>query len=289
MTKIQKTYLLLFILFLAIIPVWRYLVVPELLKLPGDYERNFNLFYLSNEDYDLEDGFSGELIINAVSKDRTISVDEDNQVIESYYKAETLAGELAWETQNKFSINRETRENITRNGEGAVGSYFVFPQELEKNSYKIWPIGYNHSFDVQFDGVENVEGLEVYHFSFANEITDDTEDFTWTELIPDTYHVNSVQSADFWLEPVTGRIVNFDDGGTSYYIDITTGEKIQDFLTWKAKFSDDTIANQVRIAQNAKQQIFLYERWIPILFGLIALALLMALFASRRVALIPKS
>jgi hypothetical protein len=263
--------------------------VPELLKLPRDYSRDFTLFFLSNEDYDLEDGFSGDSIVNAVSKDKTISVDGDNQVIESYYIAETLAGELAWEARNKFSIDRETRENINRNDEGARGSYFVFPQELEKKSYKIWPLGYNHSFDVQFDGVENVEGLEVYHFSFTDEITDDTEDYTWIELIPDTYHVNSVQSADFWVEPVTGKIINFDDGGISYYTDKITGEKIQDFLTWQDKFNNDTIANQVRIAQNEKQKIFLYERWIPILLGLIAFAFLIALFASRRVALTPKS
>jgi hypothetical protein len=285
MTRIQKLFILLFILTLAIMPVWHLWAVPELLKLPEDYSRNFNLFFLSNEDYDLEGGFSGESIVNAFVKDETISADRDNQIIESYYKAETLAGELAWEATNKFSINRETRENIARNDEGAVGSYFVFPQEVEKKSYKIWPLGYNHSFDVQFNGVDKIEGLEVYHFSFGDEITDDTEDYTWIELIPDTYHVNSVQSADLWVEPVTGIMVNFDDGGTSYYIDKTTGKKIQDFLTWKDKFNDDTIANQVRLAQNKKQEIILYEQWIPILLRLIAAAFVIALFASRRVAL----
>jgi hypothetical protein len=287
MTTIQKIFLLFFILFLAAIPAWRLLIAPELLKLPGDYERKFDLFYLSNEDYDLENGFSGESIINAVSEDKTIGVNGGNQVIESYYKAETLAGELAWETRNKFGINRETRENITRNEKGAVGSYFVFPQKVEKRSYKIWPLGYNHSFDVQFDGVENVEGLEVYHFSFANEIRDDTKDFTWIELVPDTYGANSMQSSEFLVEPATGILVNFDDGGTSYYVDKTTGEKIQDFLTWKAKFTDDTIANQVRLAQNKKQEIILYERWIPVLLGLISLAFLVALFASRKVMVSP--
>jgi hypothetical protein len=285
MTNIQKTFLALFVLFLAAIPAWLFVAVPELTKLPADYERNIDLFYLSNEDYDLENGFSGESIVNAFSEDRTIGVDGDNQDIESHYKAETLSGELAWETRNIFGTNRETRENITRNEVGAVGSYFLFPQKLEQKSYKIWPIGYNHSFDVQFDGIENVDGLDVYHFSFANEITDDTKDFTWVELVPDTYHVNSIQGSDLWVEPVTGIMVNFDDGGTSYYVDKTTGEKIQDFLTWKAKFSDDTIANQVRIAQNEKQKIILFERWIPILLGLISLAFLITLFASRKVAL----
>jgi hypothetical protein len=284
MTKIQKTYLLLFVLFLALIPIWRYLVVPELLKLPGDYEREFDLHYTIDSNYD-QSNWTGESLALAFVKNSTLSSNSDAQYIESYYRAETLKGELIWETTNRFTVDRKSREGLSRNKQDITGSYFLFPQTLQKTSYEIWPIGYNDSFKAQFDGVSEILGLPVYNYSFNDQLIDETESYGWLDLVPEVYHAKSIVGVKFSVEPVTGIIIKYDGMGKSYYADKISGTKIQDFYTWEDKFNNDTIANQVRIAQNEKQKIILYERWIPILFGLIALALLIALFASRKVAI----
>ncbi|MBW2966751.1 DUF3068 domain-containing protein [Candidatus Woesearchaeota archaeon] len=282
MEKLQKIFLTIGIILLVLIPVWRFLIVPELETLSADFSRRFNFYYALNELQDLEGGWLGEQLANGFVEDKTINVDGNTQVIESWFKAESLEGDLLWETKNKFSINRKTRENIKRNEESVAGSYFLFPQKAEKKSYKVWPMGYNHNFDMQFKGVENIKGLEVYHFGYEDAITDDTDDYGWLELVPDTYNVGSIQGTEYWIEPVTGIIINLDDEGTSFYKDKTTGEKVQDFYIWKIKFKDDTIANQVRIAQNKKQQIILYEIIIPVLLAVIVVALFFAAYIGRK-------
>jgi hypothetical protein len=284
MTKIQKTYLLLFVFFLALIPVWWYLLVPELLKLPRDYTREFDLHYSINTNYDLSN-WTGESLALAFVKNITLSSSSDVQDIESHYMAETLNGKLIWETKNRFSIDRKSIKGLSRNNQDITGSYFLFPRTLQKSSYEIWPIGYNDSFKAEFDGVSEILGLLVYNYSFNDQLIDETESYEWLDLIPDNYHAKSIVSVKFSVEPVTGFIVKYDGMGRSFYTHKISGAKVQDFYAWQDKFNDDTIANQVRIAQNEKQKIILYERFVPVLLGLVSLAFLVALFASRKVAL----
>jgi len=76
------------------------------------------------------------------------------------------------------------------------------------------------------------------------------------------------------VEPVSGRIVRWVFGGNNKLLDPSTLEEIRDLNTWSLEFAEDTIFNQVRLAQNKKQQIILYEIIIPVLFAIMATALL---------------
>jgi hypothetical protein len=278
MTKIQKTFLGLFILFLAIIPLWRYLVVPELLKLPGDYAYQTNIYGTENV-YDVTVGvFEGEKIVQVARKVTAKELQGDKIKLNDFFSSAYSSGEIFYKTDQDFIQGTD--------------AYFEFPRNVKKEEYTTWFYYLTEPFKVKFEQEENILGLKTYLFSYGLEF-DATSGFSEADLlVPEVYSVKEVPSGKIWVEPVTGIIVKLADEGIDYYVEKTenviTAPIISPTFKWTAIYSDDTIANQVRIAQNAKQQIILYERWIPILLGLIALALLIALFASRRVVLTPK-
>jgi hypothetical protein len=282
MTKIQKTYLLLFIFFLAAIPAWRYLVAPELLKLPGDYAYRTDIYGTENA-YDVTmDVFEGEEIVQVARKVTAKELQGDKIKLNDFFSSAYLSGEIFYKTDQDFIIDRTTKKIQ------GTDAYFEFPRSVKKEEYTTWFYYLTEPFKVKFEQEENILGLETYLFSYGLEF-DATSGFSEADtLVPEVYSVKEAPNGKIWVEPVTGIIVKLADEGTDYYVEKTgsviTAPIISPTLKWTAIYSDDTIANQVRIAQNEKQKIQLYERWIPIMLGLIALALLIALFASRKVA-----
>jgi hypothetical protein len=274
METLQKIFFGIGILLIILIPIWLFFVVPELEKIPGDYEGKFVIFEINNQRYDIGGEWSGEFIANAILYTTTVSAAGDRQVIRGHYRSETLSGDLIWEVSPEYTVDRYTRENTEK------GGYYLFPQSVKKKSYDVWPFGYTHKFEFDFRGIEEINGLEVYRFGFKDATTDDTEDSSWLDLVPEKYKAIFTQSVDYWIEPVSGIVVNSEGGGIAHYADKVTGEKVQDYITWSNKFSDDTISNQVILAQNEKQRIILIERIIPILLLIIAAALFIAAYSG---------
>jgi uncharacterized membrane protein len=43
--NLNKTLIGIGVVMIVLIPIWVFFIVPELTKMPGDYEREFDLFY----------------------------------------------------------------------------------------------------------------------------------------------------------------------------------------------------------------------------------------------------
>jgi hypothetical protein len=285
MTKIQKTYLLLFVFFLALIPIWRYLVVPELLKLKMDF--SYQAEIISVDDFYDEDKqeFTGDQLSVTSFDYKVTSELPDIIIVKNIFNVKTLAGENIFSVEREYGINKSTSKHVVGYGDKDREGYLFAPRRIEQgDSYIYWHINYDAPATMKFKGQEEILGLPVYHYE-TNYQADPTQLLGHLPGVPELRGVGNDINLQTWIEPISGRMIKYEDRTLAYYYDINTKERLQPWNMFNNRFSDDTIANQVRIAQNAKQQIILYERWIPILFGLIALALLIALFASRKVTL----
>jgi hypothetical protein len=282
MTNIQKLFLALFVLFLAIIPAWQFLVVPELEKMPGNFKAELDLLGTEKPNYEVGGNSEESLIFKGIKKTNWVSSGDNEVSVELFFKAETISGEPLFESSEKFEVDVDTRQIIS--GDDNSG-YFIPPQHIEKRSYTIHDPTIFADIEFNFVKAESVKGLLVYNFKGNLANINTTDGYEFLEPVPEVYSVVDDVTSELWLEPVTGIIVNLKQSGSSYYIDRITNNRVHNLTNYTNEYSDDTIANQVRIAQNEKQKIQLYERWIPILLGLIALAFLTALFASRKVAL----
>jgi hypothetical protein len=285
MTTIQKILLLFIVLFLAVIPAWLYFAVPELLKLKDNYVNVVNYIRLSNTNHQLDGEWTGVELIQGFTNEKTVRLEGNTQIIEGLYQALDLNNKTLWEVKKEYGVDRSSREIQNGFGQYATNTFYLFPLKLKEQTYNVWFTQYLYPIALTFNEVEEIQGLVVYHYSAENFIFDDSAGFNWLDTVPELYKVFTDGTVNVWVEPLSGVIVDYKGGGVAYYADLITGEKVQDMQTWSNEYSDDTIANQVRLAQNEKQRILLYERWIPILLLILALSFLTALFASRRINL----
>jgi hypothetical protein len=279
MTTIQKLFFALFVLFLAAIPVWSFVAVPEFLKLPGDYGIKYSLISSEETRYDIGSEWTEKTLLKGIVDIGTTNVVDDRLYLDGVFHIEYLDGLLSYETKENHIIERKSKQ-------ASDGSFFLFPRKLtqQEDPSVIFP-GWNFPLTMMFENRENVNGLDVFKFKSTVRNADLTESFEFLDLVPEQYLVTTDADGRFWVEPTSGIIVKYEEDGVNYYLQESIKNRVQSFSTFSNKFSDDTIANQVRIAQNEKQKIQLYERWIPVLFGLVSLAFLIALFASRKVVL----
>jgi len=265
MEKLQKTFLIIVIVLLVFIPVWMFLIVPELEKIPEDYDYGITS-HGENKIFDPETNQWKSVLQEQTRNERVIEVSSGSLVIESELKGiKKVTDEVLWETSVTFGVDRITRENT-----GERTSLFTFPPHLEKKAYIMQTPEMVHPEMVKFEKVEFVRELETYKFSYYLEPSDLTVHFPWIK----GYIVKGDHGGTIWVEPVSGRIVRWVFGGDNKLFDPSTLEEIRDLNTWSLEFGEDTISNQVRLAQNEKQQIILYEITIPALLAIMAIAFL---------------
>jgi hypothetical protein len=270
------------IILIVFIPIWIFLIVPQLEKLPGDYENTINYKRTSNTNHQIGGEWIGEQLVKGVTTEKTIEINGNVQIIEGKYIAQGLNNEVIWEVSNKYGINRKNRETVSGYGQYSKNSYYHFPTKLKKQSYVIWFSQYLYPVELKFKNIDNVKGLEAYHFEANNFIFDDSQGFEWLDLVPEEYKTLADGTVNVWVEPITGIILDYKGGGVAYYADKQTDEKVQDMQTWSNEYTEDTIANQVRLAQNEKQRIYLIEWIVPILLALVGIALIFASFVGRK-------
>lgn len=146
-----------------------------------------------------------------------------------------------------------------------------WPFNAEKKTYPYWDGILGQAEDAKFVGTEEIHGLETYHYALeVNEVPAEV-----SSGIQGTYSTKK----DFWVEPMTGSIINqkqyerrvLDDGTVA--VDLTV------------EFTDEQIKTGVEESKANVQGLNLLLNTVP-LIGFIggALLLVVGLLLSRRKA-----
>jgi len=272
MEKLQKMFLTIGIILLMFIPLWYFFIVPGLEKMPVDYQ--YLLTYAGRKSFfDLETKQYIETISRSEREDKVIEVRGDTLVIENRLVSYDVATNTEdFKASGTYGAHRITRKNVAGFGEAETG-YFKFPLHVQKTEYIM------HSPEIQeaptpvvFEKVELVKGLKTYKFNYFVEPSDKTR--FYPHITGKGYLVEGEERGSLWVEPKSGHIVYFNKEIANDLLNQSTREKVATQQELSLEFTDETITNQVRIAQNKKQQIILYEIIIPLLLAVMAMALL---------------
>ncbi len=216
------------------------------------------------------------------------------------------------------TVNRETAEAVSSesNPGGAVqkprsidddqpptnialpheGLTYRFPFDTEKRTYSVFdPIAQN-SFDANYDGEDDVNGLTTYRFT--QKIGYDSDDklvepIAYASLLDDDADAEVTASAamwgipgepderitmsryyaaqrTFWVDPVSGTIVKRYDHGYHYYAREPLKPEVT-FVDYKVEFNEETVETQVASARDERDRVGLWGRILPITFVAIGL------------------
>jgi hypothetical protein len=182
---------------------------------------------------------------------------------------------VIFETTGLYGVSRFTRQNVLGYGDVERTGQFLFPPNVQPTTYTYWDPMFIGPCVATFDHAETQDGLPVYVFRFSATGLDETAGYSYLPDVPERYAAHTDGQGTLWIEPVSGVVVDYAEQGMSYFADPTTGERIADFHSWSNRFTPETRAAQVQLAQDTRRRILILENWGPgglLLAGLVWLA-----------------
>lgn len=169
-------------------------------------------------------------------------------------------------SETRIAIDRVTALPVDCCGNvPSEGLTIKWPFEVEQEDYPLWNSSLGRAATATFEGVEDVNGLEVYRYEVAVPATD-VGPATDSEFPRIEYEASQV----YLIEPVTGRIISSQQD-VRQSLTGEDGEVLFDVANVSLGVSDETIAENVALAQDQTSQLSLLDvlEWLGPLLGIV--------------------
>lgn len=260
-------------------------IAPHLMQLPADYADETRYAtksrFRATPDGDWEDA---DLIGRRV--DQTLVAGAEHSIIQGSLHWTTAEGLAAYETTAIYGVDRQTRMNLPGYGDNSRDGQFLFPPHTEARSYRYWDPQYIGARVANFARSETLDGVPVYMFHFRVQGLDESAGFAHLPDVPERYGAHTEAEGSLWIEPTSGLVVDYEERGTSYFVEPDTGKRIADLYTWSDRYTPQTKAAKLQQGVAARRRIQLLELGLP-LGLLLAGSLCLALGLLRRRAPMP--
>ena len=242
--------------------VIRFWLAPLAARLTANYTSETHYLQV-NQFRDSPDGEwqSSELTVRRIDqalavKDQAIMIQGDLHI---YYDN----GALNFETSGLYGVDRRSRENLPGYGNEKRAGQYLFPAPAAKTKYTLRDPFYIGPQTITFDHTEKVDGLSVYVFTLSVVELNETDGYGYLPIVPEQYLAHTNARGTIWVEPLSGVVVNYEDEGTSTFVDPASGEQIADFNKWTNVFTPATRTAQTALVRSACLRILALETWLP--------------------------
>ncbi|WP_370892951.1 DUF3068 domain-containing protein [Janibacter sp. GXQ6167] len=163
----------------------------------------------------------------------------------------------------------QTKKILGDDAEPHEGLVNKFPFNTEKKTYPFWDGVLQRSIDANFEGVENLDGVEVYKFTTS--AVDEPAEIS--EGIQGLY----TTEGEMWVDPVTGSMLK----QAQHQVRKLDGQTMLDV---NLVYTDDTIKANVEDAKDNASRLGMLSAlpWVLLPLGLILLVLGFFLIRSGR-------
>jgi hypothetical protein len=261
------------ILLLAAAALLRFVLAPRLHDLPVDY--TLETRYTAESRFrDSPDGEWQNVDLIARRVDQTQVNAGQVAVIQGNLFWFTDSGQVIFENSGLYGVDRRTRLNVSSYGDTERAGYFFFPPHIEPADFTFWDPMFIGSRQAIFDHVETLDGLQVYVFLFSGVNMDETVGYSYLPIVPERYHALTDGQGTLWIEPLSGLLVDYEEQGTSYFVDIHDGQRIANFYEWSDRYTPETRTAQLSQARLARLRILVLETWMSLGLALAGLGFL---------------
>jgi hypothetical protein len=262
-------------LLLVCAALFRFGLVPGLLDLPVDYANETR--YAAESRYrESPDGQWQNVTVIARRVDQTQVTAGQVAVIQGDMHWFTDDGKVIFENTGLYGVNRRTRLNVSGYGDIDRTGFFLFPPHLRQGDFTYWDPLFIGARQASFDHLESLEGLLIYVYQFIGSTMDETAGYSYLPVVPELYRTLTDGQGTLWIEPLSGILVDYQEQGTSYFVDAGSGERVANFYEWSDRYTPETRAAQFSLARQTRLRIQVLEIWFPgalVLAGLVLLGL----------------
>jgi hypothetical protein len=279
---LKKLYILCTLL-LVFIPIWVYFIAPLLTKIPDDFYYEAEIFSIDNFYNEQAQEYAGSEI--SVTQ-YTFEVEKktgDVILIKNIFDVRTINDDKIFAVERIYGINAHTGEHVANSGDRIRSGYLFAPRRLKLGEpYTYWHINYDSPAQLTFIEEEYIADLKVYRYE-SDYHADQTNELGHLTGVPEERGVNLDINLNVWVEPITGRLIKYEDKTTAYYYDSITKNRTHPWNSFHNRYSLSSVAEQIRLAKKEKTNMLIVERIIPItLVSLFCIFLVFLLILKRR-------
>ena len=270
------------VLCLAGIPAWLFFVPPQFPRYAPDF--SYSVDVVSSDNFYDEDKkvFLGPQLSKTKFYYETKSQDKGVLTIQNVFDVRKMTGEKIFTVERLYGIDAKTGQHVKGFGDRDRSGYLFAPKNLKKQDYVTWHINYNEPAPMKFRQEEKINDLTVYRYE-ADYHADQTKNLGFLPGVPDKRGVELDIDLQSWIEPLSGRMIKYEDKTTAYYYDQKTKERLHPWNKFNNRYSTSSIDEQVESAKKDKQKIIFNERLVPgLLAGAAFLLFSLFIFPSKQ-------
>ncbi len=218
---------------------------------------------------------------------RTVTADASaapaGQVLISdhYETRDPVTDEVTWDYTSTATVDAATGQNV--GGDGA-GDYYFFPRNVAKNTTYVISNSSYVSLPVVFDHEENIGGVNTYLFTFHGDLDNTAANADWVTLEPGQVVTCFDFVLEYWVEPVTGEIVKYQEACEGDWVVSTSGERLSTVSRWGGEVSGDDLIRQVTRVQNIKMSYLWASLYGPLAAAALGIVLVVIGFVPQAAA-----
>jgi hypothetical protein len=164
----------------------------------------------------------------------------------------------------------------------ADDEYYFFPRNLDKDTtYKIRNSSYP-TLSFKFEEEEEIEGLTTYRFGYHGPYPN-TAAYEGLVTLEEGQEIRCANlDLQFWIEPLTGEVVNYYEGCTGDEVfDTATNEHVSWVGRWWGEPKSEDVVQRVAEIHDQRRIILWTTRYIPLGLLLVGLASIVAGFMRK--------
>lgn len=260
-------------LLLLFIPIWIFVFLPQLIKLPDDFNYLAKVKSTDNFYDSVSQTYTGEVQSITNFRFSTTSKQDDILTVENFFDVRKPNGEQIISLSRNYGIDAVTGKHVAGRGDKDRTGYLFAPKNLSKQDFEYWHINYDQPVTMKYQQEEELFGLKTYHYqtSFTADQTDALKN------LPDvgiTKGVSVDVKLELWIEPVTGWLVKYEDHSIAYYYDLSTKARLSPWNAFHNQYQESSILDQVERAHIERQKSEFLTFFIPLFILTTALLLL---------------
>lgn len=250
------------LLLMALAGLVRFVIVERGEILPANYSHTLEYTAESQFRQSINEKMSSSSV-SVRNVAQTLTVTGPVSIIQNDLYWYTTAGELIFQSQGLYGVDRSTRMNLAGYGNTSRSGQFLFPPNIKQESFTLWDAMFIGPRQVEFEEIEMLDGLKLYKFHFYGKDMDETAGYASLPDVPEHYRVQTNGVGTLWIEPLTGVLVNYEESGVSQYVDPVTDETVADLFIWRDTFTPETRNSQTALARRDRVRIQALKTWLP--------------------------
>ena len=210
---------------------------------------------------------------------KTLETSGTDLNVENSFEVTTFFDEEIFSVTRNYTVASVTGEHTDGFGNDSRSGYLFAPQNLKKNQdFLYWHINYDAPAKMSFVAQEEFFGTKVFKYEsdYSGAIVDQTDQLGHLPGVPEERGVRLDPKVTIWVEPVTGWLVKYADSTEAYYYDKETGERTVPWNVFHNTMSDESVAEQIEIAEHKRGNVLIFGKYIPLILLIIATLLIVS-------------